>query len=95
MTRYEVARHMVARAERRPAVAEGVNQPYRAFLVRWWQEEPDPSDDPNEPRSWRFSLEEVGVDRPRLGFTSLHDLTAYLQADLCATTGDPECEPGA
>ena len=51
--------------------------------------------DPSERRGWRFSLEEVGVDRPRLGFTSLQDLTAHLQADLCMATGAPDCEPGA
>ncbi len=57
--------------------------PYRAFMMRCWKEEDDlPHDTP----LWRFSLEEVGIDGPRKGFTSLKALTAYLNELL---GGDP------
>jgi hypothetical protein len=62
--------------------------PYRAFLIRWW--EVDDSDE-GERGGWRFSYEEVGSDRPRLGFTSTQELADYLQADLCAGTPATGC----
>ena len=46
--------------------------PYHAYLIRCWL----------EGNSWRFSLETIGQDHPRRGFTTLQELTIYLSAQL-------------
>jgi hypothetical protein len=49
---------------------------YRAYILRLWQERPASSD---RPAVWRFSLEDTRARR-RLGFGSLDELTAFLEA---------------
>ena len=52
---------------------------YRAFLLRCWQEA---SPDLGAGSGWRFALVEVGSERSRYGFSSLEDMSAYLEAEL-------------
>jgi hypothetical protein len=61
--------------------------PYRAYLVRCWQDEDDLSGD------WRFSLEEVGAERPRQGFTSLQNLCGCLAVELYPDANKDGCRP--
>ena len=59
---------------------EEKNYPYRAYLVRCWQErEAAPGQEP----CWRFWVEEILHDeQPRKGFSSLSALTTFLRAEL-------------
>lgn len=50
--------------------------PYRAFLLRCWQESTD-----GRPR-WRFALLNLGEKPSRRAFNSLEAVTAYLQNEL-------------
>ena len=52
-------------------------QLYRAFLLRCWSTQTEEA-----LGTWRFSLEEVGPERQRLGFASLEALMAYLSNEL-------------
>ena len=56
--------------------SEGGDGAYRAYLVRCWQE--------REATGWRFSLEEVGPDSQRRGFTELDELVNFLRGCLKA-----------
>lgn len=53
-------------------------QPYRAFLVRCWQEE----------GSWRFSIETVGRQQQRRGFSVFQELFDYLERILAGMDDD-------
>jgi hypothetical protein len=55
------------------------NHPYRAYLLRCWQ----------EGSHWRFSAEEVLHKQPRRGFDSLGALVAFLQAELVGNEDRP------
>jgi hypothetical protein len=53
--------------------------PYRAYLLRCWQEgEPTPGEEPH----WRFSIEEVLLKRRRRAFSSVQALAAFLKIEL-------------
>jgi len=55
------------------------NHPYRAYLLRCWQEgEPTPG----EEARWRYSLEGILHQRSRQGFESLEALAAFLRVEL-------------
>ena len=69
-------------------------QLYRAFLLRCWSTQTEEALGP-----WRFSLEEVGPERQRMGFASLEALMAYISSELndakqcCSSQGyDPPPE---
>lgn len=53
--------------------------PYRAFLLRCWQEEE------NAERVWRFILVKINKEPIKKGFTTLEDLFDFLQAELMKT----------
>ena len=55
------------------------NEPYRAYLLRCWQEGDVGAD--QEPL-WRFSVEDVFGERRRQGFGSLEALVAFLRVEL-------------
>lgn len=57
-------------------------RPYQAYLVRCWREGSD----------WRFSLEGIGRDRQRLGFSRLEELMAHIQASLSEEGDDQSSE---
>jgi hypothetical protein len=78
------------------------NQPYRAYLLRCWQEgEAAPGQEP----PWRFSVEEILPfapsagsgqhklrtlhERRRKGFNGLEALIAFLRAELAAGEEEP------
>ena len=61
-------------------------QPTRAFLVRCW---PEKGVAPDQPPTWRFSIEEVRAERRVRGFASLEALMAFLQAELTMCTDGP------
>ena len=50
---------------------------YRSYLLTVWEER---NVDPNSPRAWRFSLEEVRTGRRR-GFAGLEALVVALQQE--------------
>lgn len=52
---------------------------YRTFLLRWWHVAGSPVSDKS---AWRFSVEEVGANLPRHGFSSLLALMAFLETEL-------------
>ena len=55
------------------------NDPYRAYLLRCWQErEAAPGQEP----PWRFSVEEILGERRRKGFSSLRALITFLRTEL-------------
>jgi hypothetical protein len=56
-----------------------VNEPYRAYLLRCWQEGDMGTD--QEP-IWRFSVEDVFGERRWQGFGSLEALVAFLSVEL-------------
>ncbi len=58
---------------------EEKNQPYRAYLLRCWQEG---KATPGKVSLWRFSVEEILHKRYQKGFSSLGALFAFLQAEL-------------
>jgi hypothetical protein len=60
---------------------EEKSDPYRAYLLRCWQEGETTS---SEKPHWRFSLEGVLHERRRRGFDSLQALLAFLQAELAS-----------
>ncbi|MCZ7570273.1 MAG: hypothetical protein M5U01_17045 [Ardenticatenaceae bacterium] len=60
-------------------MAEGKADLSRAYLLRCWRE--GCSAEEGE-ATWRFSLEEVGGARRRLGFMTLEALLAFLRAEL-------------
>ena len=55
------------------------NEPYRAYLLRCWQEGDMGTD--QEPL-WRFSMEDVFGERRWQGFGSLEALVAFLSVEL-------------
>jgi hypothetical protein len=62
------------------------NQPYRAYLLRCWQEgEAAPGQEP----PWRFSVEEILHERRRQGLNGLEALIAFLRAELAAGEEEP------
>lgn len=50
------------------------------YVLIGWQERPA---SPERPAVWRFSLEDTRADQ-RLGFGSLDELTAFLEAETIA-----------
>ena len=54
-------------------------RPYRCFLVRCRLEEGGGAG--GEP-AWRFTIQQAEPDAARRSFTSLHDVAAYLAAEL-------------
>jgi hypothetical protein len=60
-------------------------QVQRAYLLRCWQEQAAPGEEPR----WRFSLEEVLHERWRKGFDSPEALIAFLRAELSGSAGEP------
>jgi hypothetical protein len=71
-------------------VHEEKNGPYRAYLLRCWQEGETTS---GEKPHWRFSLEGVLHERRRRGFDSLQALVAFLQAELAGRCDEPTDQP--
>jgi hypothetical protein len=66
------------------------SHPYRAYLLRCWQEgEAAPGKEP----LWRFSVEEISNERRRKGFSSLGALIAFLQAELAGSEEPSDDEP--
>jgi hypothetical protein len=66
------------------------SHPYRAYLLRCWQEgEAAPGKEP----LWRFSVEEILNERRRKGFSSLGALIAFLQAELAGGEEPYDDEP--
>lgn len=64
------------------------NRPYRAYLLRCWQEgEAAPDRKPH----WRFSVEEILHKRRRQGFDSLETLVAFLRAELAGGEDGSRC----
>ena len=55
------------------------NDPYRAYLLRCWQEGDMGTD--QEP-IWRFSVEDVFGERRWHGLSSLEALVAFLSVEL-------------
>lgn len=55
------------------------SRPYRAYLLRCWQEERPAA---GEDRCWRFLVEEVLQQGPQQGFDDLDGLVAFLRAEL-------------
>jgi CRISPR/Cas system endoribonuclease Cas6 (RAMP superfamily) len=55
------------------------NEPYRAYLLRCWQEGDIGTD--QEPL-WRFSVEDVFGERRWQGFGSLEALVAFLRVEF-------------
>ena len=58
---------------------EEKNQPYRAYLLRCWQEGRALRGDEVH---WRYSLEKVLPKRSRQGFDDLESLVAFLRGEL-------------
>jgi len=58
---------------------KGKNEPYRAYLLRCWQEGDAVTD---QESLWRFSVEDVFGERRRQGFGSLEALVAFLRVEL-------------
>jgi hypothetical protein len=59
---------------------EEKNQPYRAYLLRCWQEG---EATPRQAPPWRFYVEEILPGRhPKKGFSNLGALLAFLRAEL-------------
>ena len=57
------------------------SHPYRAYLLRCWQEgEAAPGKEP----LWRFSVEEILHERCRKGLSSLEALVAFLRDELAS-----------
>ena len=66
---------------------EEKNQPYRAYLLRCWQEG---KATPGQESPWRFWVEEILTERhPKKGFSNLGALFAFLQAELASGEGEP------
>ena len=55
------------------------NEPYRAYLLRCWQERDVGT---NQEPLWRFSVEDVFGERRRQGFGNLEALVAFLRVEL-------------
>lgn len=55
------------------------NEPYRAYLLRCWQEGDVGID--QEPL-WRFSVEDVFGERRQQGFGNLEALVSFLRAEF-------------
>jgi hypothetical protein len=67
-------------------MGEQKTKPYRAYLLRCWQEgEAAPGKEP----IWRFSVEEILNERRRKGFSSLGALIAFLRAELAGGEQEP------
>lgn len=60
-------------------------KPYKAFLLRCWEEREASLD--RKPR-WRFSIEEVGREKRQRGFHQLQDLLTFLEQQMERSTGD-------
>ena len=58
---------------------KGKNEPYRAYLLRCWQEGDGETD---KGPLWRFAVEEIFGERRRHGFASLEALVAFLRVEL-------------
>lgn len=65
---------------------EKKNQPYRAYLLRCWQEG---KATPGKAPLWRFSVEEILHERCPKGFSSLGALFAFLRAELVCGEEEP------
>jgi hypothetical protein len=66
---------------------EKKNQPYRAYLLRCWQEG---KATPSQAPPWRFYVEEILPGRhPKKGFSNLGALCAFLQAELASSEAEP------
>jgi hypothetical protein len=59
---------------------------YQSYLLRFWQE----ADDADRDMIWRFSLEKIGEEHHRQGFSSLQALMAFLEEQVNATTSTNE-----
>jgi len=59
-------------------------RPYRCFLVRCRLVEGNGEVKPNgsRPAAWRFIVEQVRPDTARRSFASIHDVAAYIDAEL-------------
>ena len=57
---------------------------YRCYLVRCRLEEDAGEGEPTASRggAWRFTVEQVRPDAARRSFTSIHDVAAYIDAEL-------------
>jgi hypothetical protein len=53
------------------------NDPYRAYLLRCWQERGR-----DQEFLWRFSVEDIFGERRRQGFNSLEAVVAFLSVEL-------------
>ena len=62
------------------------SQPYRAYLLRCWREGEVA---PGKETVWRFSVEEIGTEYQRKGFSSLESLTTFLRAELAGGKAEP------
>ncbi len=54
-------------------------RPYRCFLMRCQLEE---GGGPGGEPAWRFTIQQAEPDAARHSFTCLHDVEAFLQAEL-------------
>jgi hypothetical protein len=59
----------------------GKRQPYLCFLIRCRLEE---GAGPDGAPAWRFTVQEAGQDGARRCFISLHDVAAYIDAELAS-----------
>jgi hypothetical protein len=55
------------------------NPPYRAFLLRCWQEA---GAGPGGESAWRFTLVQLDNKQHKAGFATLEDLCSYIQEEL-------------
>lgn len=76
------------------AGTSGKGQPYRCFLVRCRLVEGagegkptvSPADAGSRAVVWRFTVEQVRPDAARRSFASIHDVAAYIEAELVSCT---------
>ena len=67
-----------------PSETRRSKRAYRCYLLRCWLEEgAGPCGEP----AWRFTVRQTDLDAARLAFSSLHDLTVYIETELAACTG--------
>ena len=65
---------------------EEKNQPYRAYLLRCWQEGEAA---PGQESHWRFWVEEILYERRQKGFSNLGTLFAFLRTELAGGEEEP------
>ncbi len=61
-------------------------EPYRAYLLRCWQEKVT---SPTEKPAWRFSIEDILGERQRQGFSRLEELVTFLRTELADNKDEP------